>query len=153
MESNVTNEGPRDLTEPVPVFRCFQTISNELEDISDRLMAPKLLHCPADMERSYATNFTSDFGNERISYFIGADAQSVSPRTFLSGDRNITNGVSTKTSFLLLPTNSSVGWTEAIHKKQGNILLSDGSVQGLSKVGLQQALTDTEVAITRLLMP
>jgi hypothetical protein len=40
-----------------------------------------------------------------------------------------------------------------VHKKAGNILLSDGSVQQLSITGLRAAIENTGLATNRLQMP
>ncbi len=45
-------------------FRYFQIMSNEFS-------SAKILLCPMDGERQFATNFTSDFNNLRVSYFVG----------------------------------------------------------------------------------
>jgi hypothetical protein len=49
------------------VVTTFQVMSNELS-------TPILVLCPQDLNRNYATNFTDDFNNSRISYFVVVDA-------------------------------------------------------------------------------
>jgi hypothetical protein len=79
---------------------------------------------------------------------------------FLTGDHNLGNGspptapfnpqpgttagacTSLGTNF---PANNSdaVGWMDNCHSKQGNVGLSDGSVQGFSRSKLQEGLKNT----------
>ena len=124
----------------------FQVMSNELS-------TPKLLKCPNDTERTWATNFTTDFSNQKISYFVGLDVSVETPNGFLSGDRNLTNRMGITRGILTLITNLPVSWTSRIHEKQGNIGLADASVLGLSNRGLQDSLVNSGLATNRLAMP
>jgi hypothetical protein len=146
MQVSVTNGGTLELSAEGPTCVHFQVISNELS-------TPKLLKCPADKTRVWATNFTTDFSNQKISYFVGLDATPDNPASFLTGDRNITNALGIKGRIQTLTTNILVAWTEGIHEAQGNICLADGSVQGLSTHGLQAALVASGLPTNRLAMP
>ncbi len=53
-------------------FPIFQAMSNEV-------YTPKILICPADTNHFIATNFTTDFDNSKISYFVGLDATIILP--------------------------------------------------------------------------
>ncbi len=138
------------------VWRIFQVMSNELN-------TPKVVVCPAD-DRTAKTNFLSansgttikDFWqNDAVSYFIGVDADETQPQMLLSGDRNIGTsttmpspyGFSPTTTIgaaVALGTNSLVmQWTDKMHQKQGNIALSDGSVQQYSSAKLRENLRST----------
>lgn len=117
----------------------FQVLSNEL-------YSPRLLVCPADIGRTPVTNFAR-LANSNISYFVGLHAQSSMPQMFLSGDRNLTNGLPLTNNVLFLTTNRPVGWTHELHSPSGNIGLADGSVQQFTIMGLRG------VAGERLLMP
>jgi hypothetical protein len=127
-------------------FRYFQVMSNELSN-------PKILFCPLDKNRSYATNFTSDFNGSHISYFIGLDTDETLPQSLLDGDNNLTNGTQIKNGIMEITTNHPAGWTSERHNCAGNVGLTDGSVQQFSNSGLQQALLHTGVATNLLLMP
>lgn len=109
-------------------------------------------------------------GNINVSYFIGRDATEESPQMFLAGDRNISGSV-TITTYNATQNNGygnspdhngttsaglavSMGtnwpatatapcWTAKIHQTQGNVLLSDGSVQQFSSSRLRDALRNT----------
>lgn len=100
-------------------FRQFQTLSNEL-------VSPKLLVCPAD-NRSPATNFDG-LQNVNVSYFVGVDADYSQPNSLLSGDRNLTNDFSGRSSILRLGPLSSLHWTAELHRFKGNLLFADGHV-------------------------
>ncbi len=129
-------------------FRCFKVMSNELR-------TPGLLHCPADRDRSRATNFSVGFGNPNVSYFLALDtvAWDASPTTFLAGDDNITGGASVKNGVLLLSVNTPSGWTVKRHEGKGNVLLNDGSVQNLTSSTLNRAVARSGTNVIRLLMP
>ena len=135
----------------VGVSKMFLCMSNEL-------ITPKILFCPAEYENTYrqaATNFagvpapgTVPYINDlNASYFIGVDAQETSPRLFLTGDHNIGgDGNPPSTAFCAAPavyspagyavwlgTNWNVNQGPAFmanqHDKQGNIGFADGSVE------------------------
>jgi len=127
-------------------FRYFQVMSNEL-------MTPKIVICPADLKRTPATNFTTDFNGAHVSYFVGLDVDVTRPNGFLSGDWNITNGQKPINGILEVQTNQNVGWTKDLHNGVGNVAMADGSVQALSLVGLNRWLTNTGLATNRLLLP
>ena len=80
-------------------FRFFQVMSNELSD-------PQILVCPTDRKRFSATNFTTDFNGTRVSYFIGLDARTNFPSSFLTGDPNITNGLNARKGIVELDPQS-----------------------------------------------
>lgn len=119
-----TNQGGTlEYTSSDDVYRHFLVMSNELA-------SPYSLKCPSDSRRVRAKRFSS-LANGNISYLIGLDADETRPQTILSGDRNITGGV-TNGSWLLFDSNAVPGWDATIHHHQGNIGLGDGSVQQLT---------------------
>ena len=143
------------------VFGIFQCMSNELS-------TPKILYCPSEYESRQAAStfsmvipsgsanaipYTNDLN---VSYFVGVDAQDTYPGMFLTGDHNLGNGnppttsftpgnyfVSLGTNFQTSTLNTTVGWLDNLHSKQGNVGLADGSVQGFSKNRLQDSLKNT----------
>ena len=145
----------------IGVFGIFQAMSNELS-------TPKILYCPSEYEARQAAStfagviaagsanaipYTNDMN---VSYFVGVDAQDTYPGMFLTGDHNLGNGnpptatftpgnyfVSLGTNFQTSTLNTTVGWMDNMHSKQGNVGLADGSVQGFSKNKLQDALKNT----------
>jgi prepilin-type N-terminal cleavage/methylation domain-containing protein len=144
----VTRNGFTPAAAATQPWRAFQVMSNELS-------TPKIAFCPSDsIHTSYATNFTdADFGN-KVSYFVGGDANESDPQMLLAGDCNIGaggagNGAATTrypSAQQCIPaaTANAAGawaWTATdLHQKVGNFALSDGSVQQVSVNGLRQAL-------------
>ena len=146
MEISTNDGGAREWMSGGNAFRCFQVMSNELN-------TPRILICPAD-NRQAATNFQGDFNEQRLSYFVGLDAQrKTNTSMFLFGDRNLTNNLGTKDGVLELTAKQSTGWTREMHNNRGNICLVDGSVQKLDAAQLRPALQATGVATNRLVMP
>jgi prepilin-type N-terminal cleavage/methylation domain-containing protein/prepilin-type processing-associated H-X9-DG protein len=164
-EGGTSGNIPANLGGPAPLtWTHFVVLSNELS-------TPKVVVCPAD-ERNARTNFLvppaalADFReNTAVSYFIGEAADETMPSMFLSGDRNIYGPQSQPTANngygnsphppqppspgarVALTTNTatlnSVGWTDKMHQRQGNILLADGSVQQWSTSKLREAARQT----------
>jgi competence protein ComGC len=146
MQLSVTNGGTMEFIGTPETFRHFQAMSNELG-------TPRILFCPADTKRGYATNFTSDFNNARITYFVGVDATQSNAMMLLSGDRNITNGTAITRGLLELTTNRPAGWTSELHAKSGNVGLADASVQQVTTHGLQTLLEEAGAATNRIALP
>jgi prepilin-type processing-associated H-X9-DG protein len=159
MAVSVTNGGAMELVATGNITACFQVMSNELS-------TPKILLCPADTRRVWATNF-STLNSSNISYFVGLDAAETKPQMFLSGDDNLAiSGIPVKSGVLELSTNTPVTWTSlrhvaynshfwtaARHKFVGNIGMADGSAQQFTTDGLQKALQQTGVTTNRLVLP
>jgi hypothetical protein len=129
--------GTMELTTGADTFRHFQVMSNELA-------TPRILVCPADM-RVAAVNFVR-LDNQNVSYFVCLDANEVCPQRFLDGDRNLTADNEPENGILKLVPGQPVSWTAAIHVNQGNLGLSDGSVQQVSNSALREALKNSGVA-------
>jgi competence protein ComGC len=142
---STTNEGWRELlTNADQGSRCwtnYAIMSNELGQ------SARLVVCPSD-ERQRATNFSSDFSNTKLSYFVGVSANSNQPQSLLAGDRNLGPGIKPDPGYGFSPesgqgndvaiqTNSQAGpvsWSLKMHSAgntagAGNILLGDSSVQ------------------------
>lgn len=140
-----TNGGTMEFISGPNAWRHFQVMPNELS-------TPKILVCPADTSRTAATNFTF-FNNSNLSYFVGIDASETDPQSMLMGDRNLTNGTPVRNGILELTPTHPAGWTDEMHKKVGNIVLADGSVQQVSQSGLRLSLASSGVVTNRLQMP
>jgi hypothetical protein len=145
MQVSVTNGGTMELANKGIAYVNFQAMSNELS-------TPKFLICPVDADPIVATNFTTDFNNSKISYFVGVDAVDEYPQRILSGDDNLEiSGVSVNSGLLELPTNAPIIWTAERHKFVGNIGFADGGViQVTTTNGLQKLLPQTGLATNRL---
>jgi prepilin-type processing-associated H-X9-DG protein len=125
MRVSTNDGGTMEFVNGPNVFRHFAAISNELS-------TPKILLCPADKQRTQATNFTSDLANSKISYFVGVDCRGTNQDWLLSGDRNLTNDLAPIRGLQIFPPQTSARWTAELHQKKGNVLFPDGSVLYLS---------------------
>jgi prepilin-type N-terminal cleavage/methylation domain-containing protein len=146
------------INNPTLLYAVYQCMSNALG-------APRLLICPTD-ERYAATSFSqlSVNGSLYISYALAPWGSDRTPRTILAGDRNIYgpasaptanagygNGLSPTTAgggSIALTTNAvllnNVGYTPLkMHQGNGNMLMSDGSLEQLSSARLRQVLGAT----------
>ncbi len=129
--------------------------------ISNELATPKILVCPSDQlgaGRRMASNFSGDadggflnaaYKNNALSYSIGLHSYFGSPRTILSGDRNIrfdsfNSGCASQIGLLQAVNDpgSVVRWTNAIHGVTGNILFTGGEVEQTSTSGLRDAMNN-----------
>jgi competence protein ComGC len=131
MDVSTDKGGTMEYTNGASTFRHFQVMSNELS-------TPRILICPADT-RVVAANFVR-LKNVNVSYFVGLDADESQPQRFLDGDRNLTADNAPENGILKLVPGQRASWTETMHVNQGNIGLSDGSVQQYSNSGLRNAL-------------
>ena len=147
MAVSVTNGGAMELVVTGNVAACFRVMSNELS-------TPRILLCPEDTHRTYATNFSTGFSGANISYFVNPDAAEAYPQMILDGDDNLlVNGKSAQPGILSIGTNGSVGWTKERHHGVGYIGMADGSAQQVTINGLQQTLQQTGIATNRLVLP
>lgn len=148
-EVAVTNGGALDWTLTTNAWKAFEVMSNEL-------FTPKILFCPSDSARDYATNWDGTLA-KKISYFIGLDAKGGDGHNaaqLLSGDDNFeTNGIAVKFGLLALGTNTPPSWTKARHNRAGNIGLNDGSVQPTTTSSLRTYWQQTGVATNRIFIP
>jgi prepilin-type N-terminal cleavage/methylation domain-containing protein/prepilin-type processing-associated H-X9-DG protein len=101
-------------------FHHFQSLSNDL-------VSPKLLVCPADTRRP-AASFAS-LNNGNLSYFVGLRAEYSRPHSVLAGDRNLTNAYAQIPTLLRPQLNRGWRWTAELHQFKGNLLFADGHVE------------------------
>lgn len=147
MQVSVTNGGTMELANGRNAWINFRVISNELS-------TPRVLFCPADTDKSPGTNFTTDFDNSKISYFINLDADDEYPQMFFSGDDNFAiGGVPVKSGLLKFSTNAPIAWTNQRHILVGIIGFSDGSVQTMNNSYLTNVLRQSVLATNRLAIP
>lgn len=145
-----TNGTKDQLADPTGAWRHFLFASNEMG-------TSLILACPADRERSRASDF-ADFGPKNLSYYLGLLADGASPQSILGGDRNVTtNDLEVGTGLLLVGTNQPVGFSGKIHKGAANIVLGDGSVQQVTSRRFQETVVNAAIASTnavnQLLVP
>ena len=129
----------------VQITEVFQSLSNELS-------TPKIIICPADSKRVEASSFTN-LTVKNISYFASLTADETTPYVFLGGDRNFQVNGKPAAGLLPLTTNTAVSWSKDIHNEQGNLVMSDGSVQQMSNSRLALAIRDQGIATNNLIFP
>jgi hypothetical protein len=145
MHVSVTNGGTMEIGAKGNVFPHFVVMSNELS-------TPIILVCPADNARSYVTDF-SKLTDAHLSYFINLDSTESDPRSVLSGDRNLTNQRPAGALFINIDKTTTLGWTKALHVEQGNLLFSDGSVNGFRNGFTGGSLGVSDGVTNRLVTP
>jgi hypothetical protein len=149
------------------VSKMFLCLSNELNN-PKILFCPSEFDTGGNPPRQAASSFAAVgvatsipfISDNNVSYFVGIDAKETYPQMFLTGDHNLGgNGnppttayqaasvTSANTPFVSLGTNftanAGAGWMDNGHAKQGNVGLTDGSVQGWSTARLQEALRNS----------
>ncbi len=143
---DTSKNGEPVILEATPVYKYFQTLSNELG-------STKVVNCPSDAKRKYAETF-SKLSNTNIGYFVGLDANEKLTNSVFAGDRNIENDVTPERGLLRLTKNQNVRFTKDIHIKQGNIAMGDGSVQQVSNVRLRsEIIRNSPFATNRIKLP
>ncbi len=154
------------------MYQVFGVMSNELSTpkilvcpTDERIAQTNFVMLPNDL----STAPTGYFNNWNVSYFLGKDATENQPQMLLAGDRNIfgsatlttypTAGVVPNNGYgdgpdqaVTMGTNSAglvtaPAWTAKMHQQQGNVALTDGSVQQLSSRRLRgQLLTSGDTS-------
>ena len=144
---STNNGGVKELAQSDDLaFFTFQVMSFELT-------TPRLLLCPLDKERSFATNWVH-FQSTNFSYFVGLDSLDIYPQSFLSGDPDLTvNGNPVTKGHWALTTNMTVGWAGTLHGNAGNVLFGDGRVDRLMNSMLQQQIALTGFETNRVVIP
>lgn len=118
-------------------FRHFQTLSNDL-------VSPKLLTCPADT-RLPAAGFAF-FNNQNLSYFVGLRSEYSRPYSILAGDRNLTNDYERMSTLVRPQLNRGWRWTSELHQFKGNLLFADAHVEEKTSQALSASLDQTPSA-------
>lgn len=152
-------------------WRMYQCMSNELG--TPKIVfcpaegTPNKSDAATTWSQAVAAGTVPFDGNAKVSYFVGIDADETNPQMFLAGDNNIGPGVANAntppannalypgnpnvgaayglgpTLNVAAPLNPAAAWTDQNHQKQGNVTLSDGSVQQYSIAKLKEALKNT----------
>ena len=124
-EVSTVEGGAMEMAKDGNATAIFEVMTNEL-------VSPKILICPADTGKNLATNFNAGLTAKNISYFVGLDAKTnYCPQTcaFLSGDDNFAIGnVPVGSGLLAFSSNAPITWTDTRHRLNGRIVFSDGSV-------------------------
>src|SRR6266496_100050 len=114
----------------------YRSCSNEFD-------TPRFLTCSSDRQRMAATEWRLLDGDRHVSFFIGLDARESNPQTILAGDRNIYGGGGGSEPSWNTALGSSIdaAWLNTIHVNQGNITLSDGSVEQCNTPQLREQIS------------
>jgi hypothetical protein len=125
------------------------TVNLQFSIVSNELASTKILLCPTDVRRVWATNFTT-LSLTNVSYALCNEADEKRPRVFLAIDRNLTGF-----DFTALPDNincfilsspdtgaRTAKWRRGIchGANSGAVALSDGSVHQLDDSRLVRTL-------------
>jgi prepilin-type N-terminal cleavage/methylation domain-containing protein len=163
------NPSPRGTPNAGYLFQVFGVMSNELSTPkvlvcpSDERTAHTNFGMVLNQMNSVASGTSYTLANIYISYFLGIDATDNMPQMILAGDRNIVGSKAVTTipttignggygngpnQSLAMGTNfvgtaTAPAWTDKMHQKQGNALISDGSVQQLSSSKLREQFRTT----------
>jgi len=147
MEVSTNYGGTLELALAGDAASTFQVMSNELS-------TPKLVVCPNDTDKTYATNFSAGFTARNVSYFAGLDASTNYTGAIFSGDANLeVSGTPVKPGLLRVKADDAFGWTKQRHIRCGNIGFADGSAESLYSSGLQKVLGQTGVVTNRFAVP
>jgi prepilin-type processing-associated H-X9-DG protein len=147
MAVSVTNGGAMEAVQGGAPVVVFQVMSNELS-------TPKVLFCPEEEDRQYATNFGPSLSANNVSYFVNPDIKDEHSPSFMSGDDNLeTNGLALRSGISEVSSNSPLAWTARRHKFSGNIGMADGSVQGMNNSALTNWLHSTNFTTMHLAIP
>ena len=106
---------------------------------SNELASAKILVCPADNTKKPGTNWINLNGDENVSCFVGILSSEERPETIMLGDRNVTGGDGglDPTWNRFMGSSIDAAWDKTLHVLQGNITLTDGSVQQIKTPGLR----------------
>jgi prepilin-type processing-associated H-X9-DG protein len=108
-------------------YRHFQTLANDL-------VTPKVLFCPADVNREAVMNFGL-LQNSNLSYFVAATADYNIPASVLAGDRNVTNDLGATAS--IVRGTQGLRWTSELHAFKGNVLFADAHVAEMNNARME----------------
>lgn len=140
----VTNGGSQAFANSPQVFQHYLAISN-------KLITPKILVCPADKKRQRQERF-AELSNANISYFVGLSAEN-DPNDLLAGDRHITGGTLSNSFLRVLGRDTLAGWTAELHHGFGNVGTADGAAHTMVATNLQQQINLTTNQPIRLAIP
>jgi prepilin-type N-terminal cleavage/methylation domain-containing protein len=143
----VTNGGAMESVLAGNPMWAFQVMSNELS-------TPKILVCPDDTARQWASNFGCLLTATNVSYFVNADAVEANPQDIMLGDDNLQiHSTRLKSGLRTIFTNDPVSWAPGRHDHSGNLGMADGSCQSATDTGLKLYLTLASTNSLRLAIP
>jgi prepilin-type N-terminal cleavage/methylation domain-containing protein len=139
-----TPTGTLGVTGNAGVVQTFQVMSNDLNNAN-------ILYCTSDSGKTKPSSANINFSSltiTYISYFIGYNALESAPQSILAGDRNVSTGTTVLAGEQAIsPSGANYEWTpNDLHQGQGNLGLTDGSVQQLA--GATLALSPLNQALS-----
>lgn len=146
MDVPVAEGGAKEALAQGQVHVAFQVMSNELS-------TPKILVCPNDQERQAPTGAMWAITNTNISYFVCQDPSQGGNPGILTGDRNLTNHISTVQHDVPFTKELVLGWTKKMHRQKGNVGFADGSVMLFDNGALVIKRDGGVLKTNRLLVP
>lgn len=110
---------------------------------SNEFNTPKFLACPSDVKKTPGTTWNTLDGDRHISFFVGLSAEESKSQTILSGDRNILGGGGglDPNWNTAMGTSIDAAWDRTIHVMNGDIGISDGSVQEVTTLQLRDQIS------------
>jgi len=117
--------------------------TDNLRTCSNEFGTPRILLCPTDKTRKFATNWASLSGDLHVSYFIGTKSTETRPQTILAGDRNVTGGgggLDPQWS-VFLGSSIDAAWDKDLHVRSGVLAMADGSVQPSKTPSLRDSIS------------
>jgi len=144
MQVSVTNGGTMELVAGGAVYPHFQVMSNELS-------TPKILLCPNDNKRGFATNFL-ELRDTNLSYLLNVDSSNGDGSSLLCGDRNITNR-RTAGRWASLTKANTIGWTKEMHMGKGYLAFGDARVDLFKNGSVGEAIKIGDGITNRLAVP
>jgi len=120
-------EGGSRGSDPAPLtgFTNFSFSADHFRPLSNDLVNPRVLLCPADRRAKAGTSFSS-LRRESISFWTNEKALPGQSETVLAGDWNVTNSM---TASAVATNVTSLQFTREVHGSRGNVLHADGHVQ------------------------
>jgi prepilin-type N-terminal cleavage/methylation domain-containing protein len=117
--------------------------TDHYRSVSNELSTPKVLTCPTDRVKKVGLDWALLDGDRNISYLVGLDAKEIKSQTILAGDRNVYGGSGGFEPSWNKGMGSSIDarWLPTMHEEQGNITLSDGSVQEVTTAALREQIS------------
>jgi hypothetical protein len=133
----------------------------EYLSLSNELVAPRVLACPADTRVKIASEWSAGpnallnaaFRQQAISYLMGLHANAIRPTALVAADFNIwlsgpegcgpaaVNNASSIRTIVGSPPPNAIRWTNGPHLSAGHLLVVDGSVMFLNSAGLTRTIS------------
>ena len=125
--------------------------------LSNQLLTPKILACPADagvqVAREWPEFSSSGFRANAVSYLLGLHCEPERPLALLAADRNVrvtsaggTCGPAAINNISSLDwSDPNIAWTNQVHGSVGHLLKNDGSVEFATSSRLRSAVAEDRV--------